>query len=123
MQKKIEYIMDIGNCPMGVVELSLARGTCSWKRGWAVGFTYGRACVKNTVDTASTLRMLEDEFLDLAAEVGGSSGMYLHCYPKKDEYGDVMCVKELFFKKKITAIRFLKKLEEYRREAARRSSS
>lgn len=117
--KKIEYIMDIGDCPMGVVEESLASDTCSWKSGWTIGFTYGEESLLCTEDTAATLDMTNAEFLDLAVDVGGRTGMYLRCYPCRYDVDDVKCLTDLFFKKKNTAIRFLKKLAEYWQENAR----
>jgi len=119
MRKKIEYIMDIGYCPMGVVEESLARDACSWKSGWTIGFTDSEDNLLCTEDTSDNLGMSDAEFLDLAVEVGGRTGMYLRCYPCRYDENDVKCLKDLFFKKKNTAIRFLKKLEEHWQDTAR----
>ena len=122
-KRAIEYVMDIhtraGVCPVGVVEESLAGDACRWGRGWAVGFVYGGDTVRCTEGTAGTLDFDEGDFLDIAASVAGRTGMYLRCYPAVDTYGDPRCVKELFFRARRTAVRFLRRLGEVRSEEER----
>lgn len=122
--KKPIYIMDIdtghGMCPVGVVEESLAKDTCKWKTGWTVCFTLNGCECLCTEDTASTLDVPEYAFMDLAVSVAGQSGMFLRCYPAKYDDDDIKCLTDLFFKNKRNAIRFVKKIAEYKKENLKR---